>query len=285
LILKAMATLPIGDFSRATHLGVKALRHYHRVGLLIPAEVDEATGFRRYGADQIGDALLIKRFRELDLPLEHIRTLLDAPSVEERTALLQDHLTRLIGDLRRMQAAAANLTALLKPDPDAGRVSFRIARAARGAAIHAEVDTDTVTPWFRGATAELLATVRATGTSPLGPVTGLYDNEIFTDGTGQATVFVPTTDTIRPLGRVVPLLSPTAELCVVTHHGAHATIDRAYAALGSHVARHEISTPDPIRETYLTGPADTNDEDAWVTEIGWPVFHTHSGPGTGLEAT
>ncbi|AJE38998.1 MerR family transcriptional regulator [Streptomyces nodosus] len=276
-----MSTLTIGDFSRATHLGVKALRHYHRVGLLVPAEVDEVTGYRRYRVEQIGDALLIKRFRDLDLPLDHIRALLDAPSVERRTALLQEHLSRLIGDLQRMQAAAASLTALLKPDPDTSRVRFRVARAAAGAAIQAEVDTATVTPWFRGATAELTAALRAAGAAVQGPVVGLYEDGIFTEGAGQATVFVPTTDRIRPLGRVVPLLCPTAELCVVTHQGGHSSIDRAYAALGSHVARHEISTPGPIRETYLTGPADTNDEDAWVTEIGWPVFHTRSGMDPG----
>ena len=32
--------LPIGDFSRMTHLSIKALRHYHEVGVLVPAEVD-----------------------------------------------------------------------------------------------------------------------------------------------------------------------------------------------------------------------------------------------------
>jgi effector-binding domain-containing protein len=57
------------------------------------------------------------------------------------------------------------------------------------------------------------------------------------------------------------------------HHGSHATIDRSYAALGTHVARHEISVPGPIRETYLSGPGEVSDVDAWVTEIGWPVFH------------
>lgn len=31
------AALSIGDFSRATHLSIKTLRHYHRVGLLEPA--------------------------------------------------------------------------------------------------------------------------------------------------------------------------------------------------------------------------------------------------------
>jgi hypothetical protein len=33
------STLPIGDFSRATHLSVKMLRHYHELGLLEPVDV------------------------------------------------------------------------------------------------------------------------------------------------------------------------------------------------------------------------------------------------------
>ena len=47
------STLPIGDFSRATHLSVKMLRHYHELGLLEPADVDADTGYRRYAAEQI----------------------------------------------------------------------------------------------------------------------------------------------------------------------------------------------------------------------------------------
>ena len=36
----------MGDFSRATHLRVKTLRHYHQVGLLQPATVNPDTGYR-----------------------------------------------------------------------------------------------------------------------------------------------------------------------------------------------------------------------------------------------
>ena len=46
------STLPIGDFSRATHLSVKMLRHYHELGLLEPVEVDVDSGYRRYAAEQ-----------------------------------------------------------------------------------------------------------------------------------------------------------------------------------------------------------------------------------------
>jgi DNA-binding transcriptional MerR regulator len=41
------AALTIGNFSCATHLSVKTLRHYHRVGLLVPADVDAGTGYWR----------------------------------------------------------------------------------------------------------------------------------------------------------------------------------------------------------------------------------------------
>ena len=62
--------LPIGDFSRATHLSVKMLRHYHEIRLLEPVDVDGDTGYRRYAAEQIVTAQIIRRFRDLDMPLE-----------------------------------------------------------------------------------------------------------------------------------------------------------------------------------------------------------------------
>ena len=37
--------LTIGDFSRMTFLTVKALRHYHDVGLLEPARTDPSSGY------------------------------------------------------------------------------------------------------------------------------------------------------------------------------------------------------------------------------------------------
>src|SRR5580693_2483652 len=72
------STLTIGDFSRATHLSAKMLRHYHEVGLLEPAEVDVDSGYRRYAAEQIVTAQIIRRFRDLEMPLEDIHVVLQA---------------------------------------------------------------------------------------------------------------------------------------------------------------------------------------------------------------
>ena len=59
--------LTIGEFSKMTYLTVKALRHYHDVGLLVPALVDPTTGYRRYTTSQVGTAQAIRRFRDLDM--------------------------------------------------------------------------------------------------------------------------------------------------------------------------------------------------------------------------
>ena len=65
--------LSIGAFSRMTFLSVKALRHYHDVGLLMPAAIDPESGYRRYEASQVPTAQVIRRLRDLGMPLEEVR--------------------------------------------------------------------------------------------------------------------------------------------------------------------------------------------------------------------
>jgi DNA-binding transcriptional MerR regulator len=74
--------LAIGDFSRMTHVSVKALRHCHELGLLEPAEVDPVSGHRFYSPGQLPAAQVIRRFRDLGMPLGEIRAVRRAPADE-----------------------------------------------------------------------------------------------------------------------------------------------------------------------------------------------------------
>jgi hypothetical protein len=60
------------------------------------------------------------------------------------------------------------------------------------------------------------------------------------------------------------------ELATIVHAGSHRSIDLAYGALATHVARYERPADGPLREHYLVGPLDTSDESAWRTEIESP---------------
>lgn len=44
--------IKIGAFSKLCRVTVKTLRHYEELGLLIPAEIDEWTGYRYYEVSQ-----------------------------------------------------------------------------------------------------------------------------------------------------------------------------------------------------------------------------------------
>jgi DNA-binding transcriptional MerR regulator len=267
--------LSIGDFSRATHLTVKTLRHYHQVGLLEPADIDPQTGYRRYAAGQIPAAQVIRRFRDLGMPLEQIQAVLAAPDLAARNQQISAHLSRLEDELGRTQSAVSSLRDLLAAPGDApARIELRTVPAVTAAAITDVVDAEESAAWLQGALGELRAVLTARDVPARGPAGGIYADEVFTRHRGQATIFVPCAGPVRPTGRVITTQIPAAELAVIEYRGAPAGVDRAYGALATYVARHALAVDGPIREYYLAGQHDTADARQWRTEIGWPIFRT-----------
>ena len=269
--------LSIGDFSRATHLTVKTLRHYHRIGLLEPAEVDPHTSYRRYTTSQIPAAQVVRRFRDLRMPLEEIQAVLSAPDLRTRNQQIAAHLSRLEEQLGRTQSAVASLRDLLaapSPGDVPARIEPRTVPAAEAAAITGVVGAEESASWLRGALGELHAILAARHTPASGAAGGIYADEVFTRHRGQVTIFVPCTQPVQPTGRVITTLIPAAELAIIEHHGPPADIDRAYGTLATYVTRHALAVDGPIREYYLVGQHDTPDTRQWRTEIGWPIFRT-----------
>jgi DNA-binding transcriptional MerR regulator len=268
-----MATgLTVGDFSRATHLSVKTLRHYHQVGLLEPAAVNPDTGYRYYSAHQIPTAQVIRRLRDLEMPVADVKAVLAAPDAAARNALIAAHLGRLEAELAQTRTSVESLRTLLAPPDGPARIERRSVPAVAAAAIEAVVDRADFLAWWQGALGELRATVRAHGLAATGPGGGVFASELLQQDRGQATVFIPVPGPVRPVGRVTSLVIPAAELAVISHYGSLADADLSYAKLGSYAATHEISIDGPLREYYLRGAADTPDEAEWRTEIGWPIF-------------
>ncbi|WP_329455598.1 MerR family transcriptional regulator [Streptomyces sp. NBC_01497] len=267
-------TLSIGDFARATHLSVKALRHYHQEGLLEPAEIDFRSGYRRYDLAQIPSAQVIRRLRALDMPLEDIRSILRAEDVAERSDLIARHLLRLEGELERTRAAAASLRDLLEHPKSEFPVEHRHIPEMRAAAIAKEVDAEEFGAWYNGALGELYATLSAQSVPLAGEAGGMYADSLFREGHGMATVYLPVEGSPPTAGRIQLIDLPSAELAVILHKGPVQGIDRAYGTLADYVTRHALSTAGPIREFYPVNRHHTGDSSHWCTMIGWPVFRT-----------
>jgi DNA-binding transcriptional MerR regulator len=137
------ALVSIGAFARRVGLTPSALRFYDDCGVLRPARVDGATGYRYYAPDQEPRAVLIRRLREAGLPLVDASVVLDGDPQEAR-AVLADHARRTRDTAATAQAAIDGILRDLSGDAEqaearvggaelAGAVRQVAPSAARGA--------------------------------------------------------------------------------------------------------------------------------------------------------
>lgn len=93
----------VAELSKVT---IKALHHYHEIGLLVPAEISEA-GYRLYGEQELARLQQILFYRELEFPLQRIKELLaDEP---DRMAILKTQEELLLDRKRRLESIIETL--------------------------------------------------------------------------------------------------------------------------------------------------------------------------------
>ncbi|MBB5913488.1 DNA-binding transcriptional MerR regulator [Nocardia transvalensis] len=268
------ATVSIGEFARLTYLSVKTLRYYHEIELLEPAAIDPASGYRRYSTGQVEQAHLIRRLRELNMPVPEIRTVLAASDAAARDSALRAHLERMEAELARTRDVVASLRALLSPGAPI-EVEYRSVPGFPALTVADAVTRDGIGDWC-GRTFDLLyGALAAAGVAPAGPGGATYSPEFFENESGEVVAYVPIADADRgrlaaAKGTAVQEL-PGRRFAIAVHAGPFTDFDRTYGALGSYVAEHGSALHEPIRESYVVGPGDVDDPATFRTEVCWPV--------------
>jgi DNA-binding transcriptional MerR regulator len=270
--------LTIGDFSRMTFLTVKALRHYHDVDLLVPARIDPQTGYRSYRPEQVAVARLIRRLRELDLPVEDVRTVLAAPDEESRDAVIVAHLDRMSRQLQQTRETVDSLRRMLSGDEQRLDVVHRTDPATTALAIRADVAAEEAVSWWLDAFTELHRLLRTTGAERAGADGASFATAFFTDGSGEVVAFVPVAGPVSlpagQRGRVEVVTLPAARYAVATYDGPMVDLDSAYSAVGQAVVAAALDADGPVVERYLPDrPVTRLPEDLLQhrTEVCWPV--------------
>ncbi|GAA1275246.1 MerR family transcriptional regulator [Saccharothrix xinjiangensis] len=123
--------LTIGVFARSSGLTASALRFYADSGLVEPASVDRSSGYRYYAPDQVERAVMVRRLREIDMPLELIAEVLD-PGGRDAARIIDDHVAGLAhrADLARETAAAVKARLVPAPQSPPVRLSGPVFTAA-----------------------------------------------------------------------------------------------------------------------------------------------------------
>jgi DNA-binding transcriptional MerR regulator len=109
--------LSVGQLAAASGMTPKALRHYDRVGLFHPDEVDEQTGYRWYRAERLPRARLIAALRGVGVPLEEVARCLGGEDPASVDAVLLRHRQRLEARLARVRGDLHRLAHLQTDGP------------------------------------------------------------------------------------------------------------------------------------------------------------------------
>ncbi|MBN6054889.1 MerR family transcriptional regulator [Nonomuraea sp. RK-328] len=156
--------LPIGAFARLGRLSVKQVRHYAELGLLPPAWVDEATGYRYYRASQARVALSIGLLRSMDVPLAVIAEVLDGSA-----GALRSVREALEAELARRRRALASLERVMERGLPSAEVRVVVEPACRAVVVRERAAGEADVPRATSAgVARLLELVAASGSAARG---------------------------------------------------------------------------------------------------------------------
>lgn len=266
--------LSIGDFARRAGVSVRMLRHYDRLGLLVPTRVDEFTGYRFYRADQLGRVNRLVALKDLGFTLEQVGQVLDGRLNDRQlhhllTTRRDELAAQIAGDRLRLHQVEARLRSIEKENTmshnETRLTSLPALQVAQLSVTLTEGQSvgEVVSPLF-GRVAQLVA---SSGAQRRGPDIGHYG-----DDSGAMTVAAAAQLALEdtPPGLVAATLASVEHALVATYTGAEIDgISDAWQDLAREVEARGLTPVGPCREVYLQTPYDG--DAGWVVELQQPL--------------
>ncbi|MFF5129924.1 MerR family transcriptional regulator [Streptomyces syringium] len=267
----------IGDFARHGRVSVRMLRHYDATGLLPPAHVDPATGYRYYSAAQLARLNRVIALKDLGLTLQQVRQILDEKvTTEELRAMLRLRRAELEDAMAAAAARLVRVEARLRSIESEGHMpindvvikSIPAIRVAELTGTAASFEPEDISPVIGPLYDELFRRLDAAGVTPAGPGVASYEDS--PEGGGRISVHAAV-QVAAPLQdspfRVLDL-PPVDQAATIVHRGSVDTMLPTAQTLAVWIDENGYRSAGYPREINLECP---DDHDAWVTELQAPV--------------
>lgn len=265
----------IGTFARLGDVSVRTLRHYDEIGLLTPAWIDHATGYRSYRPSQLLRLHRIVALKELGLSLDEIGELLvDRPDATRVRALLErrrhELATRVDSDLRRLARVEQRLRYLETENTMTTDLSIRHIPATRVAEVRYRgsrgLTWSAIVEFAREAIPTLLDGLESNGTTPEGPVLLHYVEQ---EDLLIPTVAVPVgNQPVDHLDGINEAVLGATDVIVAVHRTGpdHGVVGPLYTEMARFAEDHGYIVNGPGRDHILSA-----DGDDMVLELQLPV--------------
>ncbi len=265
----------IGEFSKLSHVTVKTLRHYDRMGLLKPAQTDPFTGYRYYSAAQLPRLNRILALKAMGLSLEEVSRLLENDlAVDEMRGILRLKQAQLNAQLKEQQAQLERVAwqlNLIEREETMATPEITIKRVPE---ISVVCLRDTV-PTYSDISQLLEETygfMGQHGIAPAGAPMGIYYDEEYQERDVDMEVAVPVAVKVPAGSRVTGRKLPAVEsMACLVHQGPYEAIGASYNQMMQWIEANGYRINGPSREVYVRGPESGNDASGYITEIQTPV--------------
>ncbi|MFF3851219.1 MerR family transcriptional regulator [Streptomyces sp. NPDC002328] len=267
----------IGDFARHGRVSVRMLRHYDATGLLRPAHVDPASGYRHYTAAQLTRLNRIIALKDLGLTLQQVGRILDEKiSTEELRAMLRLRRAELEADMAAGAARLVQVEARLRSIESEGHMpandvvikSVPAIRVAELAATAAGFDPEDIGPVIGPLYAELFQRLAAAGVTPAGPGVAYYEDAPEGDGRIIVHAAVQVRAPLQSGAFQVLDLPPVDRAATIVHRGSMDSVLPTAQALARWIDGNGHRAAGYPREINLECP---DNRDEWVTELQAPL--------------
>jgi len=268
----------IGDFARHGQVSVRMLRHYDTTGLLRPARVDPASGYRFYEAGQLTRLNRIIALKDLGFTLDQVGAMLDEQiSPEQLRGMLrlrQDELQSAIAaDAYRLAQVEARLRIIemegAMPTNDIQVKRIPAVRVAELTAVAASLEPESITPVIQPLYRELGERLGLAGLTPAGPAIAYYEDTPDGDGVVIHASLPVTADAGNGLGFQITDLPEIGQAATIVHRGPMDDVLPTVQTLARWIDENGYRSAGYPRELYLECP---DDRDKWVTELQEPIM-------------
>ena len=266
----------IGDFARVAQVSVATLRYYEKVGLFLPVEVDQGTGYRFYSLDQLPRLHRLLVLKDLGFSLEQVARLLEEGlSLEHLQGMLMLQRAQTQRMIEGEQARLTRIVARLQQIEQEGKLPvYDVLLKQVDALLVASMREMMPLPGNLGQSAEKLAVhLRQQGIQTDLPIILLLHSKTQQREDG---LFIDL-ETALPLsapfpgdGQVAVRTLPSGLMACTVHTGADLFLGRAYAALARWIKDNGYRVIGPARQLRLRYDEQMNPA-RYITEVQYPI--------------
>ncbi|GEM45473.1 MerR family transcriptional regulator [Deinococcus cellulosilyticus] len=255
--------LTISRFAFLAGLPPKTLRYYDEIGLLKPAWVDDLTGYRYYTVSQISLAGKIRKWRQIDLPLEDIRSLLDHPECIQE--VLTRHAEKLQQEIERHQKSLWLLQHDLQEDTMHYRTERLPTLQTLSIRTHLEPPHYEVIPQ---AFQELMGHIKQQGYRPSHPSFFVCHNQ-HESGNNLLEMCIPVEGEVQGSGRIEVRTFESRPAFIGRFVGPYDRTGAAYTTVVEEALRRGLRITGATAEIYVKSVPHTPNPEEYETDIAF----------------